>query len=71
MADPVAWLLIEPGWRVVDGNGDDVGVVDSVRGDEGADIFDGLMIRGSAFTEPTYVAADDIASIVEGRITLA
>ncbi|HEY6961910.1 MAG TPA: hypothetical protein VI408_08500 [Gaiellaceae bacterium] len=69
--DPVSWLLIEPGWRVLDGNGDDVGVVDSVRGDQQADIFDGLMVRGGVFSEPTYVSADDIESIVEGQITLA
>ena len=33
MADPVSWLLIEPGWHVVDASGKDIGKVDEVLGD--------------------------------------
>jgi hypothetical protein len=65
MADPVSWLLIERGWDVVDAGGERVGRVDEVRGDEGADIFDGLVVSGE------YVPAERVASIVDGRVTLA
>ena len=65
MADPVSWLMIEKGWQVVDTAGKDVGKVDEVLGDHGSDIWDGLTVSG------TYVAAEDVASIVEGRITLS
>ena len=65
MADPVSWLLIEPGWEVVDANGERIGKVDEVLGEREADIWDGLTVDGK------YVPAEQVASIVEGRITLA
>lgn len=64
MADPVSWLLIEPGWEVVDASGERVGKVDEVLGEGEADIWDGLTVDGE------YVPAERVASIVEGRITL-
>jgi len=64
MADPVSWLLIEPGWEVVDGSGESVGKVDEVLGEREADIWDGLTVDGE------YVAAERVGTIVEGRITL-
>jgi hypothetical protein len=64
MADPVAWLVIERGWEVVDANGKRVGKVDEVLGDREADIWDGLTVSGE------YVPAEDVAQIVEGRLTL-
>ncbi|HEV7639238.1 MAG TPA: DUF2171 domain-containing protein [Gaiellaceae bacterium] len=64
MADPVAWVVIEPGWEVVDANGKRVGKVDEVLGEPEADIWDGLTVSGE------YVPAEDVAQIVEGRITL-
>jgi len=65
MADPVSWLLIEPGWEVVDAQGEKVGKVNEVLGEREADIWDGLTVSGD------YVPAEDVAEIVEGRITLA
>jgi hypothetical protein len=65
MADPVSWLLIEPGWIVVDKNGKRVGRVKEVLGEREADIWDGLTVSGD------YVPAEDVAEIVEGRITLS
>ena len=67
--DPVSWLLIEPGWRVVDANGEEIGKVDSVTGDQSADIFDGLEVR-RGLLEKRYVPAEQVASIVEGEIRL-
>jgi hypothetical protein len=64
MADPVSWLMIERGWEVVDANGTHVGKVDEVLGNEEADIWDGLTVSGE------YVPAENVAQIVEGRITL-
>jgi hypothetical protein len=65
MADPVSWLLIERGWEVVDAQGEHVGRVDEVLGDQNADIFDGLRVDGE------YVPSERVGSIVDGRITLA
>ena len=53
--DPVSWFVIEPGWRVVDAQGEDVGSVDEVVGDSSDDIFNGLSISTSMLGRPRYV----------------
>jgi uncharacterized protein YrrD len=71
VSDPVSWLLIEPGWRVVDRSGEEIGKVDSVTGDQSADIFDGLEVRSGFLEKTRYVPAEQVASIVQGEIHLA
>lgn len=71
MADPVSWLLIEPGWSVVDAGGGDAGRVEAVTGDSSADIFDGLAIASGMFARPRYVAAAQVAEITQGRVRLS
>jgi hypothetical protein len=70
MADPVSWLMIEPGWRVEAADGEEVGRVLEVTGDSGADIFDGLAIASSLFDRPRYVPSELVGEIVEGRVRL-
>ena len=64
MPDPVSWLLVEPGWPVVDAEGNKVGRVDEVLGDGQSGIFHGLMVDGDE------ILADRVAEIVEGEIRL-
>jgi hypothetical protein len=71
MADPVSWLLIEPGWRVVDAAGKDVGHVEAVTGDSGADIFDGLSVATGMLSRPKYVPAEQVGEITEGTVHLS
>jgi hypothetical protein len=71
LADPVSWFLIERGWQVVDRDGEEVGTVDEVTGDENADIFDGLSVSSGFFSNPRYVPAEQVAEITEGRIALS
>lgn len=70
MADPVSWLMIRPGWKVYASDGDEVGAVDEVAGDENADIFDGLAIARSALGHPRYVPAESVGTIEEGAVHL-
>jgi hypothetical protein len=70
MADRVSWFLIEPGWKVVDANGESVGSIDEVIGDSGQDIFNGVAVSTTFLGKPRYVAAEDIAEIVEGSVRL-
>jgi Uncharacterized protein conserved in bacteria (DUF2171) len=70
MADPVSWFVIEPGWRVVDVNGEEVGSVDEVVGDSGNDIFNGLAVATSMLGRPRYVPAERVGTIVEGTVQL-
>ena len=62
--DPVSWLLIEPGWAVVDARGEKVGKVDDVLGDEQVDIFHGLVVGGEK------ILAERVVQITEGEIRL-
>jgi uncharacterized protein YrrD len=70
MADPVAWSVIEHGWKVLDRDGDDLGTVHEVIGDENADIFNGLTIHSGLMKKTRYVPAERVAEIVEGQIRL-
>jgi hypothetical protein len=70
MADPVSWLAIEPGWKVVDRDGEQIGTIESVEGDEQLDIFNGLMVTTSRLGKAEYIAAERVGTIVEGTITL-
>ena len=71
MADPVSWFVIEPGWKVVDANGADVGTVEEVVGDSSDDIFNGLSIATTLLGQPRYVPAEQVRTIVEGSVELA
>jgi hypothetical protein len=70
VSDPVSWLLVEPGWEVVDADGASVGKVHEVLGDEQRDIFDGLQVSTGALSESRYVPAEEVGTIVEGRVQL-
>jgi PRC-barrel domain protein len=71
MADPVAWTVVERGWAVVAGDGHEVGKVDQVLGDPGADIFDGLAVgAGTVLDRPLYVPSEHVGAIEEGTVHL-
>jgi len=68
--DPVSWFLIEPGWKVLDASGDEVGSVDEVVGDSSDDIFNGLSVSTSFLGRPRYVPSEQVGGITEGQIQL-
>jgi hypothetical protein len=70
MADPVSWLLIRPGWKVLASDGSEVGEVDEIAGDDTEDIFDGLAVATSAFGKPRYVPAEQVGQITDGVVHL-
>jgi hypothetical protein len=75
----ISWKSIEHDWAVVCSGGETIGRVFLVVGDENADIFDGIAFthHGGAFVfhnytdRPHYVAADQVASIDPGTVTLS
>jgi hypothetical protein len=68
--DPVSWFVIEPGWKVVDAEGEEVGSVDEVVGDSSDDIFNGLSISPSLLGRPRYVPSEQVGTITQGRVHL-
>jgi hypothetical protein len=71
MADPVAWNMIERGWTVLDAADEEIGHVDEIRGDENADIFDGITISQGILSRPKYVPSEEVAEILEGEVHLS
>jgi hypothetical protein len=70
MADPGSWLLIEPGWHVVDASGGAIGRVEAITGDSNADIFDGLAVATDVLARPKYVPAEQVGTITDGTVQL-
>ena len=70
MADPVSWLMIEPGWSVEDANGKELGRVLEVTGDSGTDIFDGLAISSWMLGQPKYVPSEQVGTITDGSVEI-
>ena len=68
-ADPVSWLVVEHGWRVVAADGGALGAVEEVIGD--TDIFNGLSVTPGLLKRPKYVPAEAVAEIAEGEVRLA
>lgn len=68
--DPVSWLMIERGWRVVDSAGEEFGHVDQVAGDAEADIFSGLVVSTGLLSGHRYVPAEQVGTITEGSVQL-
>ncbi|MGD0167022.1 MAG: DUF2171 domain-containing protein [Gaiellaceae bacterium] len=71
MSDPVSWLMIESGWKVLAVDGSELGRVDEVAGDDSEDIFDGLAVAASALGKPCYVLSEQVAEITQGAVRLS
>ncbi len=69
--DPVSWLMIEPGWTVVGGDGREIGRVEEVVGDSGDDIFNGLAVSTGLLDRRRYVPSEQVEEITQGRVRLA
>jgi hypothetical protein len=70
IADPVSWLQIEQGWKVVASDGSAVGEVAQVEGDKQSDIFDGLAVASAGSKNVVYVPGEIVGSIFPGEVTL-
>jgi hypothetical protein len=70
VADPVSWLVVEPGWAVVGSDGTEVGKVEEIIGDSGEDIFNGLSVSSGVLSKPKYVPAERVTEIFEGEVRL-
>jgi hypothetical protein len=67
-SNPVSWFMVEPGWKVVDADGNEIGRVEEVEGDTNADIFNGLRISTGLFSGSRYVPAEQVGRITDGRV---
>ena len=70
MPDPVAWLVVEPGWEVVSADDERLGEVREIVGDTGTDIFNGLVVTTGLLRASRYVPSELVGAIYDGRIVL-
>jgi hypothetical protein len=70
MPDPVAWKAAEKGWAVYGRDGEEVGAIEQIAGDENADIFDGFSVKTQPHGDVKYVPAEIVASIAVGEVRL-
>ena len=70
MSDPVSWLVVERGWKVVGADGEEAGTVEEVVGDPESDIFSGLRVAFELHREARFLPAEHVASIVDGEVHL-
>ncbi|MGZ8740876.1 MAG: PRC-barrel domain-containing protein [Gaiellaceae bacterium] len=71
--DPVSWLVIEKGWKVVGADGKELGKVHEVIGDTTNDIFSGLAVTPGLLGilhKPRFVPSESVLRITEGQIDL-
>ena len=70
MGDPVSWLVVEPGWDVVDAEGKRLGQVKEIVGDENDDIFNGVAVSAGLLKPTRYVPAEVVERIEDGLVRL-
>jgi hypothetical protein len=68
--DPVSWLLVEKGWKVLAADGSEIGKVERTRGDETRDLFDGLAVSTGLLSRNRYVPSERVGEIREGQVHL-
>jgi uncharacterized protein YrrD len=71
VADPVAWTIVEKGWKVLDAAGEEIGRVSEVLGDPEADIFDGFNVTKGLLSSTEYVPSERVGQILEGEVHLS
>ena len=71
MAEPVSWFLIEKHWKVIGGDGEEIGNVEEAVGDSNRDIFSGLTVGTGLLHKARFVPAELVTVIVEGEVRLS
>ena len=68
--DPVSWIVVERGWKVLDEQGAELGHVNEVTGDAEADIFDGVEISHGLLSRTEYVPSERVVEIRQGEVVI-
>jgi hypothetical protein len=65
----IAWTEVEPGWRVLDSDGGEVGTVRQTVGDRDVDIFEGFQIRAGRGPD-RFVSFEHVIRVSPGVVQL-
>jgi hypothetical protein len=70
MGPPSSYLTLEPGMPVYFGDAKELGRIERVVADWGADIFEGLEVAPGVLARSRFVAADQVDEIHERGVVL-
>jgi hypothetical protein len=68
--DPISYMALPKGARIVGSDGEEVGRVSDVIADDEKDIFSGLTFRHGTLGRDHFIAADLIDTITTEEVTL-
>jgi uncharacterized protein YrrD len=68
--DPISYMALPKGARIVGSDGEEVGRVSDVISDDQKDIFSGLTFKHGTLGREHFLAADLIDSITTEEVTL-
>jgi hypothetical protein len=70
-ADPISYMALPKGARIVGSDGEEVGRVSDVIADDEKDIFSGLTFRHGALGREHFLPADLVDSMTTEEVTLS
>jgi uncharacterized protein YrrD len=68
MANPVSWMVVERGWRVLGADSAELGKVDEITGDPEADIFDGVVVSRGLLKSRRYIPSEHVGEITDDEV---
>ena len=68
---PISWMTLSKGTRVVASDGEEIGKVETVVADQEKDIFSGLAIAAGLFDKDRFVPADLVTEITEHAVQVS
>jgi uncharacterized protein YrrD len=71
MPEPTSWMTHKKGTPVVAADGNEVGKVSEVVGDEQQGIFSGITVSPGLLAENRFVPASLVDDLTEDRVSLA
>jgi hypothetical protein len=70
MPEPASWITLKKGTPVVAADGNEVGKVAEVVGDEQKDIFSGITVSPGLLAENRFVPATLVEDMTDERVSL-
>lgn len=68
---PISWMTLSKGTRVVGTDGEEIGKVEAVVADEEKDIFSGISITAGLFGKDRFVPADLVTGMTEDEVRIS
>lgn len=68
---PISWMTLSKGTRVIASDGEEIGKVETVVADVEKDIFSGIAIAAGLFDKDRFVPADLVSTMTEQEVRVS